>query len=51
MVKLRCKGCREGFRSKFFNIAKCAQKKEFQGCGECEEFETCPEFDFLKPLH
>ena len=40
MVKLRCKGCREGFRSKFCDIANCAQKKEYEGCWECDEFET-----------
>jgi len=51
MVKLRCKGCRDGFRSKFCKIAKCAQKKEYEGCWECDEFETCGEFDFLKPIH
>lgn len=51
MVKLRCKGCREGFRSKFCNIAQCAQKKEYKGCWECDEFESCEKFDFLKPVH
>lgn len=51
MVKLRCKGCRGGFRSKFCKIAKCAQKKEYHGCWECDEFETCKEFEFLKPIH
>lgn len=51
MVKLRCKGCRGGFRSKFCKIAKCAQKREYQGCWECDEFQTCPKFDFLKPIH
>lgn len=51
MVKLRCKGCRGGFRSKFCKIAKCAQKKGYQGCWECDEFETCKEFEFLKPIH
>ncbi len=51
MVKLRCKGCKDGFRSKFCSIANCAQKKEYEGCWECEEFETCQKFDFLKPIH
>lgn len=51
MVKLRCKGCRGGFRSKFCKIAKCSQKKKYQGCWECNEFETCKEFEFLKPIH
>jgi len=51
MVKLRCKGCRDGSRSKFCKIAKYAQKREYQGCWECDEFQTCQKFDFLKPIH
>jgi hypothetical protein len=51
LLKLRCTGCREGDRSKFCNIANCARKKEYEGCWECEEFETCKEFNFLKPIH
>jgi hypothetical protein len=51
MVKLRCKGCRGGFRSKFCKIAQCAQKREYEGCWQCDEFETCQKFDFLKPVH
>ena len=51
MVKLRCKGCRGGFRSKFCEITKCALEKEYQGCWQCKKFETCEKFKFLKPVH
>jgi hypothetical protein len=23
----------------------------YQGCWECDEFQTCQKFDFLKPIH
>ncbi|EKF84699.1 DUF3795 domain-containing protein [Methanobacterium formicicum] len=51
LENLRCEGCRDGSRAKFCHIAQCAQKNEYQGCWECGEFETCKEFEFLKPLH
>jgi len=51
MVKLRCKGCRGGSRSKFCNIAKCAIKKEYAGCWECEDFSSCEKLEFLVPVH
>jgi len=38
-------------RGKYCIIAKCAQNKRYEGCGECDEFETCEEFNFLKPVH
>lgn len=51
MTNLRCKGCRERDRAKYCNIAICAHKKEYKGCWECDEFETCQQFDFLKAVH
>ena len=51
MVKLRCKGCRGGSRSKFCNIAKCVQKKEYEGCWECADIESCKKLEFLVPVH
>jgi len=48
MVKLRCGGCRGGFRSKYCNIAKCATEKGFEGCWECSKVEGCKEFEFLE---
>lgn len=51
LENLRCEGCRDGSRAKFCKIAQCAQKNEYEGCWECGEFETCKEFEFLKPLH
>ncbi|MEW6377699.1 MAG: DUF3795 domain-containing protein [Thermodesulfobacteriota bacterium] len=52
MVKLRCgKICKDGGGPPFCKIRKCCQKKGFDGCWECEEFETCEKLDFLKPGH
>jgi hypothetical protein len=51
MVKLRCGGCRGGFRSKYCNIAKCATEKGFEGCWECSKVEGCKEFEFLEATH
>lgn len=51
MVKLRCGGCRGGFRSTGCEIAKCAIKKELNGCWECDEFADCEKLTFLEPAH
>ena len=52
MVRLRCKRtCRGGGGPPFCKIRSCCQKKGFQGCWECEEFEICGKLDFLKPTH
>ena len=51
LVRLRCKGCRGGMRSKFCNIAKCCLKKEYEGCWECGEFENCKKLKFLEIVH
>jgi len=51
MVKLRCKGCRGGSRSRFCHIAQCAIKKGLEGCWECGELATCTKLEFLAPVH
>jgi len=52
MVKFRCRrGCRDGGGSPFCNIRKCSQKKEYGGCWECSDFETCKKLDFLINVH
>lgn len=52
MVKFRCKkGCRNGGGSPFCNIRKCSQKKEFEGCWECDDFKICKKLEFLEPVH
>ena len=51
MVKMRCKGCRNGGGPPFCKIRKCCQKKGIEGCWECDKFETCKKLDFLKPNH
>ena len=32
-------------------IVDCCQKRGFEGCWQCDEFENCREFELLKPLH
>lgn len=51
LVRLRCKGCRGGMRSKFCEIAKCCLKKEHEGCWKCSEFEKCKKLKFLEIVH
>ena len=52
MVKFRCrKGCRNGGGNPFCKIRNCTKKKEFEGCWECEDFETCKELEFLDNVH
>lgn len=51
MVKLRCKGCRDGSRSRFCEVAQCAQKKELEGCWECDDFSECGKLKFLEHVH
>jgi len=52
MVRLRCKkACKGGGGPPFCKIRKCCQKKGYEGCWECEEFETCKKLEFLEPIH
>ena len=52
MVRLRCKSaCRGGGGNPFCKIRKCCQKKEVEGCWECNEVETCGKLDSLKVNH
>ncbi len=52
LVKLRCnKTCRNDGGPPFCKMRKCCRKKGIDGCWECEEFETCPELDFVKTYH
>jgi hypothetical protein len=52
LVRLRCKNaCKGGGGNPFCKIRKCCQKKDIEGCWECDEFETCEKLDFLKANH
>lgn len=52
LVKLRCrKGCKNGGGPPFCKMRNCCQRKDFEGCWECSEFEACEKLDFLKPNH
>ena len=42
LAMLRCtKGCRDGGGNPWCKIRKCCQKKGFDGCWQCADFETC----------
>jgi hypothetical protein len=45
--------CRPGGGCVAFScrIVDCCLKRGFEGCWQCDEFENCREFEFLKPLH
>ena len=52
MVRFRChKGCRNGGGNPYCAIRKCCQRKNLEGCWECEVFEKCKKLDSLKPVH
>jgi len=52
MVRLRCKSaCRDGGGNPFCKMRKCCQKKDIEGCWQCDEFETCEDLGFLRPIH
>ncbi|MHC1605160.1 MAG: DUF3795 domain-containing protein [Candidatus Methanofastidiosia archaeon] len=52
MVRLRCKrACRGGGGPPSCKIRNCCQKKNIEGCWECDELEDCTKLDFLKPIH
>ena len=51
MVKFRCKGCKTGGGPPFCKIRQCCQKKGFDGCWQCNDFENCSKLDFLIPVH
>ena len=52
MVRFRCKkACRNYGGNPFCNIRKCCQKKNIDGCWQCDKFETCKKLDFLCENH
>ncbi len=52
MVKLRCRNvCRNGGGNPFCAIRKCCERKEYDGCWECEDYKDCKKMDFLKENH
>ncbi len=52
LVKMRCKrACRGGGGPPFCKMRNCCQKKGYEGCWECDDFESCDKLDFLEPYH
>ena len=52
MVRLRCrKACRDGGGNPFCKIRKCNQKKGYDGCWECDDFEECKKLKQMTTVH
>jgi len=52
MVKFRCRrACRGGGGNPMCKIRKCSRGKGFEGCWECDEFESCEKLVFLEAVH
>lgn len=52
MVRLRCNHCCvEGGGNPMCKIRKCCQKNKIKGCWQCNNFEKCNKFAFLKSIH
>ena len=52
LIRHSCKeGCRVGggCGKEPCPVIMCCQEKEYEGCWECGEFESCEKFEFLKP--
>jgi len=53
IVRLQCnRACRVGGGCSTFSceIVECCRKRGFEGCWQCDEFEDCQKFEFLKPF-
>jgi hypothetical protein len=48
MKQIRCKGCKAGGWDRSCKIRKCAIKKKYKGCWQCEMFETCKTLKLLE---
>ena len=51
LVKFRCKRACRGGGPPFCKIRNCCQKRGFEGCWQCDEFETYAKLESLKPYH
>jgi len=54
IVGRKCDGaCRAtgGCQAFSCKIVECCKNKVYEGCWECDGFENCGEFEFLRPFH
>ncbi len=52
MVKIRCKkACRNGGGNPFYKIRLCARQKDYAGCWDCADSESCAKLNFLAKYH
>ncbi|MDY6833931.1 MAG: DUF3795 domain-containing protein [Chloroflexota bacterium] len=52
MVRLRCNSaCRGGGGNPYCKMRKCCQQRGFEGCWQCDIFETCQNLELQKPIH
>ena len=51
LAGLSCRGCRAGGGNPWCKIRKCCQKKGYDSCAQCSEFETCDKLKTLEHYH
>lgn len=52
MVRMRCpRGCRNDGGNPGCKIRTCVLKKGLDGCWDCDDYESCVKFAFLKTVH
>ena len=51
LAGLRCRGCRDGGGPPWCKIRKCCQRKDYDSCAQCSEFEPCDKLKTLEHYH
>jgi len=51
LASLGCSGCRANGGNPWCKIRKCCQKKGYNSCAQCSEFETCDKLKTLEAYH
>ncbi len=51
LSRLGCTSCREGGGNPWCKIRRCAQKRDYDTCAQCDGFESCEKLAILEPGH
>jgi hypothetical protein len=51
LASLGCSGCREGGGPPWCKIRKCAQRRDYDTCAQCDDLESCDRLVSLEPGH
>ena len=51
LARLGCSGCREGGGPPWCKIRRCARRRDYYTCAQCDEFESCDRLASLEPGH